>query len=137
MFLKGKINKKERATCGDPRRIQVDFTDPVEGSQSGGRVEATFFKVNEVEQVTEADETVLRTAVIGGAGCAHQLKFNPNQDPDSDEVEVTKNAGGTWTVATQDFPNNVAVCIPDEHVQNPPERSYYHMPFSITVTLNN
>ncbi len=132
LFLKGKINKKERATCGDPRRIQVDFSDPVEGSQSGGTVEATFFKVDGVEQVTG---TALQTAVIGGAGCAHQLLFNSELDSQSDDVTVTKNADGTWTVATKDSPDNVAVCIPDETKANPPQRSYYHMPFSITVSL--
>ncbi len=138
LFLKGKINKKERATCGDPRRIQVDFSDPVEGSQSGGTVEATFFKVDGVELVTVAGGTVLRTAVIGGAGCAHQLKFNPGQDPKSSYVEVTNNGDGTWTVATQPEPeNNVAVCIPDEDRANTPPRSYYHMSFSITVTLKH
>ncbi len=138
LFLKGKINKKDRATCGDPRRIQVAFTDRVGGSQPGGRdgstVEATFFKVNDVELVTVAG-TVLRTAVIGGAGCPHQLLFNPGQDPLSDSVEVSQNADGTWTVATQPYANNVAVCIPNEDKANPPPRSYYHMPFEITVTL--
>ncbi len=75
------------------------------------------------------------TAVIHGAGCAHGLRFNSNLDPQSDEVVVTKNPNGTWTVATQDSPNDVAVCIPDEDDKNPPLRSYYHMPFSITVEL--
>ncbi len=139
LFLKGKINKKDRATCGDPRRIQVDFSDPVGGSQPGGRdgstVAATFFKVDGVEQVTVAGGTVLRTAVIGGAGCAHQLLFDPNLDPQSNSVEVTNNGDGTWTVATQSFPDNVAVCIPNEDKPNPPPRSYYHMPFEVTVTL--
>ncbi len=135
LFLKGKINKKERATCGDPRRIQVDFSDPVDGSQSGGTVEATFFKVDGVEQVTELEGTVLQTAVIGGAGCAHQLPFDPVADDESDAVEVTQNTNGTWTVRTQPYPDNVAVCIPDETKANPPPRSYYHMPFEVTVTL--
>ncbi len=53
----------------------------------------------------------------------------------SSSVDVTKNADGTWTVATQPFPDNVAVCIPDEDRANPPPRSYYHMSFSITITL--
>ncbi len=139
LFLGGRIKKKEQETCGDPRRVMVAFTDPVGGSQPGGRdfttVGATFFKVNEVEQVTVALETVGRTAVIGGAGCAHQLKFNPNQDSKSNDVEVTKHANGTWTVATRPYPNNVAVCIPDEDRANPPLRSYYHMKFSLTVVL--
>ncbi len=137
LFLGGRIKKKEQETCGDPRRVMVAFTDPVDGSQPDGTVGASFFKVNEVEQVTVALGTVGRTAVIGGAGCAHQLKFNPNQDSKSNDVEVTKHANGTWTVATRPYPNNVAVCIPDEDRANPPPRSYYHMPFSITVTLNN
>ncbi len=138
-----KINPKNQRSCGgrDPRKVMVAFTGPVGGSQPGGRddntVGATFFKVNEMEQVTVADGTVERTAVIHGAGCAHGLRFNLNQDSNSDEVEVTKNDDGTWTVATQPSPNDVAVCIPDED-KNPDElRSYYHMSFEITVTLNN
>ncbi len=136
-----KINPKNQGSCGgrDPRKVMVAFTDLVGGSQPGGRVEntvgANFFKVNVMEQVTVADETVLRTAVIHGAGCAHGLRFNLTQESDSDEVEVTKNDDGTWTVAAE-APNDVAVCIPDEDGANPPPRSYYHMSFSITVTLN-
>ncbi len=136
-----KINPKNQGSCGgrDPRKVMVAFTDLVGGSQPGGRdgstVGANFFKVNEMEQVTLAHGTVLRTAVIHGAGCAHGLRFNLNQDSNSDEVEVTKNTDGTWTVATKPSPDDVAVCIPDED-KNPDElRSYYHMPFSITVRL--
>ncbi len=138
---KSKIKPNDAENCGgrDPRNVMVAFTAPVGGSQPGGRdgstVGANFFKVDEVEQVTVADGTVLQTAVIHGAGCAHGLQFNPNLDPLSSSVEVTMTGNGTWTVATQAFPDNVAVCIPNEDKANPPPRSYYHMPFSITVTL--
>ena len=136
-----KIGPKERAACGgrDPRKVMVAFTDPVGGSQPGGRdgstVGANFFKANEVEFVTEADGTVDRTLWIHGAGCAHGLRFSPGSDSESDAVEVTKNPDGTWIVRTKPSPDNVAVCIPDEDKANAPPRSYYHMPFRITVRL--
>ncbi|MBI4503666.1 MAG: hypothetical protein HY700_21200 [Gemmatimonadetes bacterium] len=136
-----KIRPQDVTACGGrtPRKVMVAFTQRVEGSPPGGQdgntVGANFFKVNEVELVTEGNGTVLRSAVAHGAGCAHGLQFNPNQDPQSNYVEVTKNADGTWTVATQAHPNDVAVCIPDEDQTNPPPRSYYHMPFQATVRL--
>ena len=144
LFLASKLSGKQKQTCTDgstdPRRVMVAFTDPVGGSQPGGRdgstVGANFFKVNEVQLLTEAEGTVPRTVVIGGAGCAHQLLFNPNESVEGgvqvSDVDVTKNPNGTWTVATRPFPDNVAVCVPDEH-KSGKEWSYYHIDFSITV----
>ena len=136
-----KIHPRDAGVCGgrDARKVRVAFTDRMDGSppngQDGNTVDAGFFKVNEVEQVTEADGTVARTVVVHGPGCALGVRFNPNLDAESDAVEVTKNADGTWTVRTKPFPDNVAVCLPDEGAPNPPPRSYYHMPFEVTVQL--
>ncbi len=146
-----KIHPLEAAACGgrDPRTIMVSFTDRVEGSAPGPRdgetVGADWFKVNNVELVTEADGTVLRTARIIRTGCEFALAFSPGLDPQSDFVAVTKNADGTWTVETLpptlDASGNVverhdvAACIMDEDQPNPPPRSYYHVPFRITVRL--
>jgi hypothetical protein len=46
---------------------------------------------------------------------------------ESNLVEVSKNANGTWTVRTQAHPNDVAYC--DDGVRG------YHMPFELTVGL--
>ena len=137
----GNIRRKDATACGgtEPRAVMVSFTQRVLGSppgpQNGNTVAANFFKVNEVELVTEGNGTVLRSAVVHGAGCAFGLRFNPNLDPNSDLVTVTKIADGTWTVATQDYPDNVAACLPDEDSPNPAPPSYYHLSFSITVVL--
>jgi hypothetical protein len=134
--LKGRIKKKDQATCGGPRFIEIAFTDRVVGSPPGGQdgnvVQGRFMNVDGVENVTGGP--VQKHAIFHMPGCALGLNFNPDRDPDSNKVNVTKNPDGTWTVATQPSPNDVAVCIPEE--QNPDrQRSYYHMPFSITVTL--
>jgi len=129
------IRPQDATTCGgrQPRKVMASFTQRVDGSplasQDGNTVGAHFFKVNEVELVTAADGTVLRVAIATPEGvCAQGLRFNPNLDPLSNSVAVTKNADGTWTVATQTFPNDVAVCLDSQ-------RSYYHMPFQVTVRL--
>ncbi|MFQ6096423.1 MAG: hypothetical protein ACE5O2_01765 [Armatimonadota bacterium] len=147
-----KIHPKEATACGgrDARKVMVSFTDRVEGSPphygglDGQTVGGNFMLVHSVETVTEADGTVLRGAVIHGAGCGHGLRFTAG-DPNSDPVAVTKNGDGTWTIQSQAPTldadgnvverNDVAVCIPDEHQIDPPPRSYYHMPFRITVRL--
>lgn len=118
------ISPKEATACGgrQPRSVKVTL--------DGTTYDGGFFKVNEVELVTEADGTVLRTAkVVAGAGCG-DLRFNPGLGPNSDFLLVTKNADGTWTVATQPAPNDVAVCL-----VNLEPRAYYHLPFAATVRL--
>jgi len=135
-----KIRPQDVTACGgrQARKVMASFTQRVDGSppaiQDGNTVGAHFFKVDEVELVTTDSGTVLRTAIAITEGvCAHGLRFNPSLDSQSNSVAVKKNTDGTWTVATQAFPNDVAVCIPDEDSPNPPMRSYYHMPFQIAV----
>ena len=136
LSLKGKIRKKDQAACGDPRVIKVSFAQLAAGSPERSELDGTvresrFMKVNEVETVT-TNEWEERTAVLYMPGCAHGLKFNPNNDPKSSTVDVRKNSDGTWTVKTRPD-DNVAVCIPDEDQNDPPPRTYWHMPFEITV----
>ncbi len=143
--LKGRIKKKDEAICGDQRFISVAFTDLVvgspAGSQDGNTVQGSFMNIDHVETVTEMDETVKRTATFHMPGCAHGLRFDPSESEADgiqvSDLDVTKNPNGTWTVATRPSPNNVAVCIPEEEKAQAGPRSYYHMPFKITVTLNN
>ena len=114
----GNIRRKDATACEGtgPRAVMVSFAQLMEGSppgpQDGNIVAADFFKVNEVELVTEEDGSVPRSAVVHGAGCAFGLRFNPNLAPQSDLVTVTKNPNGTWTIATQPFPDDVAACTP-------------------------
>jgi hypothetical protein len=142
LYLKGGVKRKDQATCGDPRRFLVDFTDRVPGSplspQDGNvGVEGSFMNVDHVEMVTEADGLVSRTATFHTPGCGLGLKFNSTQsttDFPVNDVGVKQNPDGTWTVKTQPFPNDVAVCIPSEQGE---ERRYYHMPFSLTISLKD
>ncbi len=147
-----KIRPSDATACGrrDARKIMVSFTDRVEGSPphptglDGQTVGGNFMLVGEVETVTEADGTVLRGAVIHGVGCALGLRFSAG-DLNSDPLAVTKNADGTWTVRTQAPTldadgnvverNDVAGCISDEEGPNAAPRSYYHMPFQMTIRL--
>lgn len=117
-----KIRPKDEAACGGRSPRSVKFT--LDGVTQDG----SFFKVNEVELVTEADGTVPRTvkAVVGDC----DLRFNPALDSGTDFVLVRKNPDGTWTVATQPAPNDVAVCF-----VNLVPRGYFHLPFAATVRL--
>lgn len=142
-----KLSPKEAATCGerDPRQIMVAFTDahPVDGSEpashDGETVGAYFMNIRDVEDVAFGVPE-LRTAVMyfWGGECEGGLRFNPYKDPESNKVKVTNNGNGTWTVETQPFPNDVAVCIPNEggKGKNVAPRSYYHLPFQVEVSLN-
>ncbi len=134
-----KIRRNDEVACGgrQARSVKVSLTQPTGDSPphslDGTTQDGVFFKVNEVEHVTEAEGTVQRTAVIHGPfGCALGLRFNPKLDSKSNVVDVTQNDDGTWTVATRPAPNDVAVCLTNEA-----PRRYYHLPFSVTVTLNN
>ena len=140
--LKGRVKKKDQEACGDPRFISVAFTDrarasdgtlspPNAGGQDGQTVQHRFMNVDKVE-ITEG--MVSRTAIVGFFGCAIGLRFDPaSAEPPftANTVNVTNNGDGTWTVKTQPFPNDVAVCVPSTQGA---EKSYYHMPFSLTVT---
>jgi hypothetical protein len=137
--LKGKIKRKDQEACGDPRFISVAFTNSVQGSpagnQDGNTVQGSFMNVDSVETVTEADGTVDRSAIFHLPGCALGLKFSPGEAEQpfyANHVQVTKNPDGTWTVATKPDPNDVAVCVPSTPGR---VKSYYHMPFRITVEL--
>ena len=137
--LLGGIKKKDQAACGDPRSIHVQFPDvAVEDSpdsKKGWFREMFFMNVDHVENVTQAEGTVLRKATFGYMGCALGLKFDPAQstaDFTVNDVEVTWVGDNRWTVRTQAFPNNVAVCIPSG---GDVEREYYRMAFEITVGL--
>jgi hypothetical protein len=134
-----KIHPRDRAACGPERTISVAFTNRADGSppasQDADTVGAFFLIVEDVELVTEADGTVLTYGTIGGAGCGLGLRFDPNEDPQSDWLQVTKNPGPgeTWTIATQPNSDDVAVCLSGK--RNAPPPSYYHMPFQVTVQL--
>ena len=143
-----KIRPKDATVCGgrDPRLVEVEFSsdDLVAGSPRRVELEGTvweghFFKVNEIElMITGTDELV--SAVVHLPACGHGLRFSSNRtDQDGlgiavNDVLVTRNTDGTWT-ARAEPPNDVAVCIPDEHDKDPPPRTYWHMPFQVTVAL--
>ena len=146
-----KIKPNDAGNCGgrDPRFVAFEFRseDLVAGSPRREELEDTGvraahgFKVNEVELVTGTDQP--RAAVVHGPGCAHSLRFSSNRtDQDGlniavNDVLVTYNDGNnTWTVRAEP-PNDVAVCIPDEDRKDPPPRTYWHMPFEVTVALKN
>lgn len=139
--LGGNIKKKDQAACGDPRFIRVQFpAEAVEGSPDSKKDwirEMFFMNVDHVQNVTQAEGPVLRKATFGYMGCARGLRFDPAQstaDFTVNDVEVTQVNDNTWTVRSQPYPDNIAVCIPDE--TNPDvEREYYHMMFELTVTL--
>lgn len=124
------ISPKEATGCGgrDPRAIKIAFTQPAANSPpnslDGTIVSGNFMNVNEVELVTEADGVLRSAAFTGGCG---QVKFNPVSYPGSSFVRVTKNPDGTWTVATQPYPDDVGVCTDGTGV--------YHLPFQLTVQL--
>ena len=71
---------------------------------------------------------VPKSAAFNGV-CSIGVRFNPDEYPGTDSVEVSQNPDGTWTVRAQP-PNVVAVCINLDD-SNPP--TYYHMPFELTV----
>ncbi len=135
--LKGRIKKQDQASCGDPRRILVDFTDRVSGSPPSPQdgtdgMEGTFMNVDHVEMVTGTESS---TATFHVPGCGMGLRFNSTEQVSEEfpvnDVEVTQNSDGTWTVKT--LPGeDVAVCVPSVQGE---ERRYYHMPFSLTVAL--
>ena len=90
--------------------------------------------VDQVEMVTE-NGTARRTAQFQMLGCGMGLRFNSTEsttDFPVNDVDVKQNPDGSWTVKTRPSPYDVAVCVPGMPGQ---ERSYYHMPFEITVTL--
>ncbi len=89
--------------------------------------------VDHVEMVTVDSLTVRRTARFQMPGCGMGLRFNSAESAGGfqvNDVEVTRTSGDTWTVRTQPFPDDVAVCVGVGG-----ERRYYHMPFSLTVQL--
>ena len=139
--LKGRIKKKDEATCGDPRFISVAFTDLLTnsppGSQDGNTVQGRFMNIDHVETVTGTDE--VRAGGFQMPGCAHGVRFNKAKHSTNqftvNDVLVTLVAENEWRVESE--APHVAVCIPDEDKPQSGPRSYYHLPFSFTVTLNN
>ncbi len=143
-----KIHPKEATSCGgtrDARFVTVEYAERLAGTTTerpelDGTVKAIFMIVQSVETVmATAGESVLRRATIHGAGCAHGLTFAGN-DPQSNLVQVTNLSGtsdGPWVVTTQPpsggVRRDVAVCVPDEHDKDPLPRTYWHLPFRITV----
>jgi hypothetical protein len=135
-----KIHPKEKGTCGgrDSRFVTVDFADLVTNSppspQDSNVVEGTFMIVDHVEMVTVDSLTVRRRARFQMPGCGMGLRFNSTEEVSEEfpvnDVEVTRTSADTWTVKTQPWPNDVAVCVGVGG-----ERRYYHMPFSLTVQL--
>lgn len=132
---RNKIHPKDAGACGNTREPRsVKFTlQPTAFSAAfewdGTTQDGSFFKVNEVEEVTELNRTVPRTVKAVVDWC--DLRINRDLDPNSSFVDVTKIADDTWIVATRPHPDNVGVCLNSD----PAARLYYHLPFSITVRL--
>ena len=139
--LKGRIKKKDEATCGHPRFIAVSFTQLVTnsppGSQNGNTVQGRFMNIDHVETVTGTNE--VRAGGFQMPGCAHGVRFNTAVHSTAEftvnNVLVTQVAENEWRVESE--APHVAVCIPDEDKPQAGPRSYYHLPFSFTVTVNN
>ena len=137
--LKGRIKKKDEATCGDPRFIAVSFTDLLTssppGSQDGNTVQGRFMNIDHVETVTATNE--VRAGGFQMPGCAHGIRFNTAVHSTAqftvNNVLVTRVGNDTWMVESE--APHVAVCIPDEDKPQAGPRSYYHLPFKITVAL--
>ena len=143
-----KIRPKDATVCGgrDARFVEVEFSsdDLVVGSPRRLELENTvveghFFKVNEIELMIAGTDKLV-SAVVHLPACGHGLRFSSNRtDQDGlgiavNDVLVTRNTDGTWT-ARAEPPNDVAVCIPDEHDKDPLPRTYWHMPFEVTVAF--
>ena len=135
LSLKEKIKRSDRG-C-DERFIAVAFVDRVEGSPAGAQddkfVQGIFMNVDHVETVLEQDETVMKKATFQQPGCGMGLRFDATESMDGytvNSVEVTRIDDVTWTVNSK--APHVAVCVPSIKGR---ERSYYYMPFALTVTL--
>ena len=142
-----KISPKKVASCGgtrDERFVTVEYTERLGGTTGRPELDGTvrqgnFFIVQSVETVMQSDTPVLRSATIHGVGCGLGLRFNGDAPSNLLEVRnVTGTADGPWTIATQPPTTeaerrDVAVCITSG--RNPPPLTYWHMPFSMTVTL--
>ena len=142
ILKKNKLSRAEAQTCDgsrDPREMNVAFDDLAAGSppasHDGQTVDAWFINIADVENVTQTDGTVLRPALVyfNGEECVSPdgLRFNTDYDALSDFVNVTRIDSNTWTIETQSSADDVAVCVG----KNAADRTYYHMPFSVTVSV--
>jgi hypothetical protein len=129
----GTIKRKQKSACGGvkTRVIRAAFTDRADDGpphpRDGEVRDLKFMNIDHVEHVTQT-VPVLKKAAFNGV-CSIGVRFNPDDYPGTDFVEVFQNPDGTWTVRAQP-PNDVAVCINLDD-SNPP--TYYHMPFELTV----
>ena len=117
-------------TCGDARVLIIELDDPDDDGGSGlSRIVAgVFSNIDQVLTVTGTDPE-LHWGVFNAPDPCGQLFFDPapsfHPSNASNLLLVSYDGADTWTVRTQDFPNDVGFCSGDGRL--------FHMPFQMTI----